>query len=1335
MLYAAACRDGKDETLRMFYLSSCERALRGHWKSLAPAEKAAVRERALELVYAGTGPAETAYIRNKVIAILVELAKRDWSDWGDFLPKLLNEIALKGIPQAVLVMGIIRDLAEDCTNADFNNSLRPSRRTEILTSVRENMGKILPLCFKYLERCYMVISSGQQDETKLAEALARSTLLLLESCAELSPLEAVAETNVLAAAQEFTKPLAALQGGAILGEKRLIELQHSAWRCASAFAARKTVSSSSQVNEVEWVNSLLAPYVGPSAPPLRGLFGPNAAATEAVWPTFSIGNDRAEEAMAFAKVLVVHKEMALGLGSICTNMTASLMATANSGKDPRALGVLQTLLNVMVRFLSHPSPTVRSVLFPGVSAFFRCVPDQGAPLTGPADRLAIEALPLIFRCLGDHVLLLGHPSSPQSKLWPSSVFAVQEFDDETEFHSQYMQGRAATGVVFKVIAGKRPLECFTFLRQRIEIACSGADLPSTAQVEGGELLRIGRGIDFSPGQRVGAHEDETMFTPTEAYFRATLVDLVDYVAKNIPKAVLQAFGNLGGQVVQPSPEQVAHYRTALELRQATEQLLAFECKEAYECLGCAHALSRFGEVCGSPPDGPNTWLGRVLEKLFSCATFRTADEVARNLQANNLSPATQVARRRGAQALVEICTSLSRADSAPEIRSRLASLLPSFCDQVLRLVRDPVNSTSPYEELLMYEVLVLVSNTLEDAGVQSKFVADILQSPLEKWNDPKLTQMVAEPALLANVMREEAVVRARAGVPNNAQFSEPHLIQIKRAMSLLISVARKSQSVRGAQRPFARFWINVLPNVFALAHTLHRMWKDRAQFAELVYIHPEELRCLVGKGASKSNGGPDKARKFAEATVNSGVSQALLTDAFTAAGAASSPTSRAQQQQQEDTRIMYGLYLMANYREFTYSILGVAARYGEQGIFAIPEAVQNIPSVLFADIETMEHRHLARLFTAFLVPYAHHCPKQLWAQVLFPLLTPVLEHTYKRLQMSWPRLTHLKRSTSDPGNRGGADGVSAKWNPVLWKHLDMEGDGDSDDDGLALSTCADGRCGECALCAQSDMARDTSIRILGAAFVELQSTVLDTGSDIGVDPKDLKLKELGQHALGDQALATALLLSLTSVLSSGDGPTMNKGALLLRRLLFSTLLVDERFARFAVTRLFATCFGTLYAPPNPQSSNDNFAQSVLQSLTHIWTFAINGSVLMHETQAIKCVSGESNPYRRALHQTLFEGLPGLSQQQLDATEATMINSRTNRSRRNAVRDFLQDCVHDFPPAGERQEALFPKPNKEVEFQPKQQAKKKSFASDQGANSWVDAQNAWDLGVQALFQGS
>ena len=56
-------------------------------------------------------------------------------------------------------------------------------------------------------------------------------------------------------------------------------------------------------------------------------------------------------------------------------------------------------------------------------------------------------------------------------------------------------------------------------------------------------------------------------------------------------------------------------------------------------------------------------------------------------------------------------TGSGSAASSPEIRARLAGLLPDFCKQVLSLVRDPVNATAAYEELLLYEVLVLVSNT------------------------------------------------------------------------------------------------------------------------------------------------------------------------------------------------------------------------------------------------------------------------------------------------------------------------------------------------------------------------------------------------------------------------------------------------------------------------------------------------------------------------------------------------------------------------------------------------------------------------------------------------
>ena len=354
---------------------------------------------------------------------------------------------------------------------------------------------------------------------------------------------------------------------------------------------------------------------------------------------------------------------------------------------------------------------------------------------------------------------------------------------------------------------------------------------------------------------------------------------------------------------------------------------------------------------------------------------------------------------------------------------------------------------------------------------------------------------------------------------------------------------------------------------------MNSLWKDRVKYKELIYIHPEELRCLVGQPDIKTRkfkfAGSTPLKRDPSAFIDLRENSAenfnrLWIGKETASPAFSSPIK---QPHYEDTRIMYGLYIVVNFREFLYSALGAAARYGEEGIFAISDALKSVPSVIFNEIETMENRHLARLIQTFLCPYIKYCPSRLWEQALLPILDSLLKHVFQRLLSYW-------RFIPNPNNAGIHDqsgNYNTVWDPIIWKPLEEQDIVDSDDISASVGRCDQENCGKCLHCCQKEVARDASIRLLENSFIDLIKVIIGIEGDTSKEPRDIVPSAFGQHVLQSETLANEIFLSLVTMIISSDGYAVAKATHIIKQSLFCGILAHDRFHRFAVDRLFSAC--------------------------------------------------------------------------------------------------------------------------------------------------------------------
>eukprot|EP00587_Corethron_hystrix_P001604 CAMPEP_0113303620 /NCGR_PEP_ID=MMETSP0010_2-20120614/3961_1 /TAXON_ID=216773 ORGANISM="Corethron hystrix, Strain 308" /NCGR_SAMPLE_ID=MMETSP0010_2 /ASSEMBLY_ACC=CAM_ASM_000155 /LENGTH=1151 /DNA_ID=CAMNT_0000157649 /DNA_START=890 /DNA_END=4346 /DNA_ORIENTATION=- /assembly_acc=CAM_ASM_000155 len=93
-------------------------------------------------------------------------------------------------------------------------------------------------------------------------------------------------------------------------------------------------------------------------------------------------------------------------------------------------------------------------------------------------------------------------------------------------------------------------------------------------------------------------------------------------------------------------------------------------------------------------------------------------------------------------------------------------------------------------------------------------------------------------------------------------------------------------------------------------------------------------------------------------------------------------------------------------RNASFQLLGLMS---EQRVLYSPEFSLYYPSLVQAllsqeNLKSMEHRHVTQLVKQFIEPMLLHCPSPLYHSHVAPIITPTLEHLYRRISSSWAPL-------------------------------------------------------------------------------------------------------------------------------------------------------------------------------------------------------------------------------------------------------------------------------------------------------------------------------------------
>ncbi|KAF0690311.1 Aste57867_18292 [Aphanomyces stellatus] len=467
----------------------------------------------------------------------------------------------------------------------------------------------------------------------------------------------------------------------------------------------------------------------------------------------------------------------------------------------------------------------------------------------------------------------------------ASPTSLLEFDDHDAYASFYGNFRGRLYGVLRLLVHKQPEVALGHLHDRLQYVL-------TQQGVGRDHLDdLGHCTDLS----------------TAHLYHEGMASLVDCLVKSLPDATYDNPTLLA--LLGRSVDLLLGYTT-------TDPWLLFR-----HCLALASFSKYYMRDASMYP--------RVFDRLFGLIVFCEPGE---SIHSGVMRPTSTNVRRRALASLISIC------HAGP---LHVLPYLPILCSQVLALFPHVLDS----ESVLMYEMLVLVSNSMATLDERNAFIQEIAAAPLATWTSAEMTQVVSS---------QDALVQALEGGNTALVFG------MLKVLTTLYGIAKRIEAPPSPQQmhPFASIWPALLPNLTALLRTLHALSSPAARQALLqTTTTARGILCMSHEE----------------------INQALL-------GKESVDIT--------DKSIMKMARWAKNVRDICYHLLGCACSHAS--VYALDVATLLQSSVL-THLASLEHRHWKSFLSSVWLPFVKACPQTQYASLLQPTVWQLLSHLKERI--------------------------------------------------------------------------------------------------------------------------------------------------------------------------------------------------------------------------------------------------------------------------------------------------------------------------------------------------
>ncbi|XP_077522444.1 exportin-5-like protein Ranbp21 [Amblyomma americanum] len=396
-----------------------------------------------------------------------------------------------------------------------------------------------------------------------------------------------------------------------------------------------------------------------------------------------------------------------------------------------------------------------------------------------------------------------------------------------------------------------------------------------------------------------------------------------------------------------------------------ESLLNFETADPVILSYTLSCISNLGVFLTLAPGS----LPKVLNKLFSCVVFTLP-----NQPVTTQSRALRNLRRHACAGLVKLC----------HLYPKL--VMPCF-DQVyssVKRIQAQDKVITQLEACTLAEALLVLSNEFHDYERQCKFSIEVVSPATAILARDEMKVVASSPeAFMSFIGLTKAPVEA-TGDDSDGYNRSQLLHSVNVFLSLIkrchwpddIEVAKRGgfycEGSGSYQSPYFRnpatpYVVSLLPIMAQMLRTYNQLWspevraKAHVMFAPAFDIHDSEKNCILGL---RPEGEPSDALGSKQ------------------------PVDRAKS-------------FLFSFQDYCLQILGNAGQSLGPEYYLTPGLAEMLVGGVLTGLDQLPDYRLRPVLRIFLRPFVQHCPPELQATVVLPLLKPVFPFVFQKLNAKW----------------------------------------------------------------------------------------------------------------------------------------------------------------------------------------------------------------------------------------------------------------------------------------------------------------------------------------------
>jgi exportin-5 len=893
-----------------------------------------------------------------------------------------------------IVLEVLRLVAEDCTDSDFNAKISTQRRNDVLMGLNDIHGQFLPFIYQHLQQSYPLLQQTQQTIHNMHVYLiqsqrTRAQMTQEEASAYRVQVETMQETaqglvDTLITLEQFSSSMptnwmipddstTSADGNNHANLDFVAALMHLMRESSQklqirAVEAMEQLIVRGKLSELQWLRLIRElpvavqeannEFHGPAAQQRqaeRMVSGPSEA---------SVSEDPLALQVDFHRAL--SKMLSAVITSHLSNITNNKhVVEKQSGPD---FENIQAYLRLLVEMLKHPSGRICSEQ---VNVWISLLRDPQIARTALLEPLLRD----VMTCYMQHGAKLRWQDI-EEHTHPMAGVLEASFDDEDDLAAWNADLRARTSVLFRAIGHSQPHIAAQVLNERVKLVLQ--------QHGSGEPMNH---LDTSNSQLTEMSDAVMQFEG--------LAHPLDNTMSGFPAWSMQ-------NDAQSDPSR-AERRTMVQaaLTEMATSLVSWN--PSYIWLKFRRT-SLINPLMYFWRHDPTTLLPAVDSLLRNLGL---SDEWNRSAHpGDNMSDQMVGLKKRSGVALVSI---------SKKVPQHLVPWLSQLSQATGALLSS--QGLIPMNQMHLYEFLSCVANAVDDPHARSNFIADVLSGAVETVLSSETTQLIASPHTLltglgvTQAADQPGYVTERA----NVEMAANTYHKIFSAFNRLLSVGRRcneaarsrpnpeSTSLTSASQPmhpidegpvsihqlaikdpFVVLWPRILPALLQVYETVLSVWRPEHQAILLqnsmqryVYAISDDEAFLAKNVDAKSGG------VFGEGGT---------------AGSVVSGTDR-----RDINLVPKWSGWLNELRNTCFQLMGLLIA---QGVLFAPEIADMYPRIVAVltdslNLQSMEHRHFTQFLKHVVEILLTSCPSALYPTHLAPIVGPIFEHVRSRLEKTW----------------------------------------------------------------------------------------------------------------------------------------------------------------------------------------------------------------------------------------------------------------------------------------------------------------------------------------------